>query len=84
MDAKLHTNNSYINDFRLLICQNWSVDGNLPVNTRWKRNASRLAYQCCISYFFEDIGDIMNCGIYRDVKLLKHARKIVGDVLEND
>ena len=28
-----------------------SVDGILPENTRWKRNAIRLGHQCCNSYF---------------------------------
>ena len=28
-----------------------SVDGTFPENTRWKRNACSLCYQCCNSYF---------------------------------
>ena len=31
---------------------------------------------------FKGNGDIMNCGIYRGVKLLEHAMKIVGKVLK--
>ena len=33
---------------------------------------------------FKGKGDIMNCGIYRGVKLLEHAMKIVEKVLEKN
>ena len=32
---------------------------------------------------FKGKGDVMDCGAYRGVKLLEHAMKIVGGVLEN-
>ena len=32
---------------------------------------------------FKGKGDVMDCGAYRGVKLLKHAMKIVERVLEN-
>ena len=33
---------------------------------------------------FKEKGDIMSCGIYRGVKLLDHAMKIVVKVLEKN
>ena len=53
------------------------VDGTLPEYTRWKRSASRLRYLCCNSNWNSNSnngkGDIMNCGMYRGVKLQVHA-----------
>ena len=33
---------------------------------------------------YEGKGDIMNCGMYRSIKLLEHAIKIVEKVLEKN
>ena len=37
---------------------------------------------CVAIPIFKDKGNIMNCGMYRDVKLLEHAMEIVVEVLE--
>ena len=54
------------------LCQR-VLDGR-GMSDEWKTNV--------ILPIFKRKGDVMSCGLYREVKLLEHAMKIVKRVLE--
>jgi len=47
----------------------------------WKRNPrfSGKDHSSVVVPIFKGKGDVMNCGLYRRVKLLEHGIKIVGE-----
>ena len=47
----------------------------------WKKNAAEWALNVVV-LIFKGKGDAMSCMVYRGVKLLEHAMKIVEKVLE--